>query len=404
MKICVVGVGYVGYPMCLLLAKAGHRILGVDTNPEVVACLNRKTLHLAEPGVDELAADPEVQSRLRGAESPEPADVFVIAVPTPLKKPRKVAEVGIVEAAARAIAPHLRPGNLVILESTVPPRTCKDVLEPIFKAVGYEAGKNLLLAHCPERVLPGRALFEIVHNDRIIGGVNVASTEAAAALYATFVKGEIVKTDDITAEFCKLIENTYRDVNIALANELARVARTLGVDITKAIETANRHPRVNLLNPGIGVGGHCIPIDPWFIAEVDPESCRLIVTARQINDYQPHVVAGLIRREVRDVPDPYILCLGATYRADIEDLREAPALEIFHMLQDDGYHVQMFDPITEKYGGRDLYALARGAHLLAVLVPHRRMMAEIESNRGRLAGILARDRVIDFSLGTARPV
>ena len=308
-----------------------------------------------------------------------------------------------VEAAARAVAPHLRSTNLVILESTVPPRTCQDVIAPIFAEVGLKIGDDLLMAHCPERVLPGRGLYEIVHNDRIIGGVNPESTEAAAELYGTFVKGELVKTDDVTAEFCKLIENTYRDVNIALANELSRVARTLGVDITKAIKTANRHPRVNLLNPGIGVGGHCIPIDPWFVAEVDPESCRLIVSARQINDAQPEVVAGLIRQEVREVPDPKIVCLGATYKADIDDPREAPALSIVRLLGRDGYRVEVHDTISKKYGaGRDLIDAVRGAHLVAVLVPHSRMIQEIQANREKLAAVLARDRVIDFSLGSAR--
>lgn len=404
MKICVVGAGFVGYPMSLLLAEAGHEVVAVDTNPRVVECLNAGRPPLVEPGVEELAADPGVRRRLRGAATPEPADAFVLAVPTPLKTPRKVAELRMVEAAVRSVVPALRPGNLVVLESTVPPRTCRDVLMPLLRDGGFEAGGNLLLAHCPERVLPGRALYEIVHNDRIIGGVDEPSTEAAAALYASFVKGELVKTDDVTAEFCKLMENTYRDVNIALANELARVARTLGVDITQAIETANRHPRVNLLNPGIGVGGHCIPIDPWFIAEVDPESCRLIVIARQINDAQPELIAGLIRREVRDVADPKILCLGATYKPDIEDLRESPALEIARLLDRDGYRVEVFDPITAKYGGRDLAEAARGAHLAAVLVPHQKLMTELRDRRAELARVMARNRVVNYSLGNARPL
>ena len=401
MKVQVIGVGYVGLPMALLLAKAGHEVRGVDVDEAAAAALNRGEVPLPEPGLQELAADPGVRARLSGSTACGPADAHVIAVPTPLLKPRKVGDLTMVQAALGALIPHLRRGDLIVLESTVPPLTCRDLLVPAIERAGWRAGADILLAHCPERVLPGRALHEIVHNDRIIGGIDEASTRAAAALYGSFVKGEMILTDDVTAELCKLMENTYRDVNIALANELGRVARTLGVDINRAIDIANRHPRVNLLRPGIGVGGHCIPIDPWFIAEVDPESCRLIPTARQINDRQPNVIAGLIRREVREIADPKILCVGATYKPDVVDLREAPALELVGLLREDGYSVDVIDPITEEYGGRPLLEAAGGAHLLAVLVPHEGVVREIRNRRADLAARLARDRVIDYSRGAA---
>jgi UDP-N-acetyl-D-mannosaminuronic acid dehydrogenase len=400
MKVVVIGCGYVGYPMALLMAKAGHDVVGVDIDPEVIRVINSGDTHLPEPGLRELANDPEVRKRMKGSTQVEPGDAFMVCVPTPLQDTRKNAEMGMVEAATRAITPHLKKGNLVVLESTVPPRTCRDLMTPILEKSGLKLSKDFLLAHCPERVLPGQALQEILFNARIIGGVDDAATEAASKLYASFVKGELVKTDDITAELCKLMENTFRDVNIALANEFARVCRTIGVDVNKAIAIANRHPRVNILSPGIGVGGHCIPIDPWFIAEVDPEDCRLIPTARQINDAQPEHIAKLIRREVRDVADPKILCLGATYKSDTYDLREAPAAEVVHELRDDGYTVEWVDPITREYGDKDLVEAARGAHLVVVLVPHQTMLTDLKTRRGALKAVLARDRIIDVSRGS----
>lgn len=401
MRVQVIGVGYVGLPMALLLAKAGHEVLGVDLDDDVVEALNRGEAPLPEPGMQALASDPGVRERLRGTKTCGQADVHVIAVPTPLLKPRKVCDMSMVRSALGSIIPHIRKGDLIVLESTVPPLTCREVILPVIESAGWRAGHEVLVAHCPERVLPGRALHEIMHNDRIIGGVNEASTHAAAALYGSFVKGAMVLTDDVTAELCKLMENTYRDVNIALANELARVAATLGVDINRAIDVANRHPRVNLLRPGIGVGGHCIPIDPWFIAEVDPESCRLIPTARQINDAQPDLIAAMIRREVRDISDPKILCVGLTYKPDVVDMRESPAIEVVEGLKKDGYSVNILDPTTDAFRGPPIREAAMGVHLLAVLVPHAAVLDEIRAVRSELSQIMARDRVLSYFRGSA---
>ncbi len=403
-KIVVVGMGYVGLPAAILLAKAGHEVIGVDVNEDVIKAVNQGVLHIDEVEFAEMIASPEVRANLHAKREAEPADVFLIAVPTPLEFPRKTADLSMVQAACEGFAPHLRPGALVVLESTVPPLTCRNVLTPIIERSGLKVGKDIHLAHCPERILPGHVFHEIVHNDRIIGGVDAASTEAARALYATFVKGELIRTDDVTAELCKLMENTYRDVNIALANELASVCESLGVDVHRAIDIANRHPRVDLLRPGIGVGGHCIAIDPWFIAEADPESSVLIPTARRINDSRPAKMAALIRKAVAGVSEPKILCLGATYKADTYDLRESPAIEIFEMLEHDGYDVRLADPLTREYPLPSLAEAAQGCDLLAVLVPHKRLIAQLTDEWDKVVTAMRRPQIVDLSGGALRPM
>jgi len=402
--VAVLGLGYVGLPAAILLAKAGYRVNGVDINEKVVKAVNDGVLHIDENEFEALMAMPEVRANLHGSRNVEPADAYLIAVPTPLEYPRKTADLSMVRAACESLVPHLRRGALVVLESTVPPLTCRNVIAPILERSGLKVGADIHLAHCPERILPGRVFHEIVHNDRIVGGVDAASTEAARALYASFVKGELISTDDVTAELCKLMENTYRDVNIALANELASVCESLGVDVHHAIDLANRHPRVDLLRPGIGVGGHCIAIDPWFIAEADPESSDLIPTARRINDRRPSAMAALIRHAVAGVAEPRIVCLGATYKADTYDLRESPALEIYEMLQHDGYDVRLGDPLTREYPLPDLSEFAAGADLLVILVPHKRIRAQLEKDWTKVVGGMRRALVVDLSGGVLRPM
>jgi UDP-N-acetyl-D-mannosaminuronic acid dehydrogenase len=394
----------VGLPAAILLARAGYRVLGVDTNEKVVESINAGRVHIDEKDLQAILESKDVRENLSASTKVEPADAFIIAVPTPLEHPRKKADLSMVEAACEAIVPHLRKGSLVVLESTVPPLTCRSLIVPILERSGLEVGRDVRLAHCPERILPGNVLHEIVHNDRVIGGIDDASVEAALAIYSSFVKGELVRTDDVTAELCKLMENTYRDVNIALANELAQVAATLGVGVERAIDVANRHPRVNLLRPGIGVGGHCIPIDPWFIAEVAPEACRLIPAARHINDAQPERIAKLIRRAVADVVEPRILCVGATYKADTYDLRESPALEIVELLREDGYDTRLVDPITREYPCADWSAAAEGCDLLVVLVPHKSVLTELKARHATLARVMRRPLLLDASGGTLAPI
>jgi UDP-N-acetyl-D-mannosaminuronic acid dehydrogenase len=313
--IIVVGTGYVGLPAALMLAKAGHNVVGVDINENLVRAINEGVMHIREDELQALMGDPQVKRHLHAQLAPCEGDVFIIAVPTPVDHRKKVADLSAVDSAVESIIPYLRAGNLVIIESTIPPLTCRERVTPMIEArTNLKVGETLFLAHCPERILPGDIFHEIVYNDRIIGGVNEETQNRAAEVYTSFVKGNLYKTDDVTAELVKLMENSYRDVNIALANEFNAVAETLGIDGRNAIELANKHPRVNILMPGIGVGGHCIPIDPWFIKEVDPANSRLIFTSRLINDEMPARIAARIRREVRDVRAPKIIALGAAYK------------------------------------------------------------------------------------------
>ncbi|MFQ5410267.1 MAG: nucleotide sugar dehydrogenase, partial [Anaerolineales bacterium] len=343
--IVVIGTGYVGLPAALLLAQAGHAVVGVDINANIVRAINDGVLHINEEALQAIMDEPAVRRNLKAQSTPCEADAYLIAVPTPLDERKKVADLSMVVDAVQSIVPFLRAGNLIILESTVPPLTCREVITPLLEKSGLTVGQDLHLAHCPERILPGDVFHEIVHNDRIIGAVDEKTRELAADLYATFVKGKLLKTDDVTAEFTKLMENTFRDVNVALANELAAVADSLGIDAHEAIGLANRHPRVRILNPGIGVGGHCIPIDPWFIKEVDPSNSRLIFTARLVNDEMPDRIAARIRRAVRDISNPHIVAIGAAYKANTEDTRESPALQIVDRLREDGYRVEHYDPL-----------------------------------------------------------
>nr|MBN1228744.1 nucleotide sugar dehydrogenase [Anaerolineae bacterium] len=380
--IVVVGTGYVGLPAALMLARAGYDVVGVDINENIVRAINEGVMRIKEDELQSLMADPQVRTNLRAQSTPCEGDIFIIAVPTPLDERKKVADMSYVDDAVNSILPYLREGNLVIIESTIPPLTCRERVTPMIEeATGLIVGDTVFLAHCPERILPGDIFHEIVHNDRIIGGINEKTREMAAGMYETFVKGEMFLTDDITAELAKLMENTYRDVNIALANEFAAVAEGLAIDGQEAIRLANKHPRVNILSPGIGVGGHCIPIDPWFIKEIDPSNSRLIFASRLINDGMPARVAARIRRLTRDVSSPKLVIIGASYKPDVDDPRESPAIEIVHLLREDGYTLEHYDPLIEGMGYSSLAEICRGADLLVVLVPHRVVLDELERTR-----------------------
>ena len=278
----------------------------------------------------------------------EDADAFIIAVPTPLDKEMKMAELGYVKSAGEMIYPHLRKGNIVILESTVPPGTSEKLLVPILKKSGLEVSADFYLAHCPERAIPGNTIYEMIHNDRIVGGVDEESTALAKSLYSRFVQGNFYLTNSTTAEFVKLMENTFRDINIALANEFAQIAEECGVNSWDAIELANKHPRVNILKPGPGVGGHCIAIDPWFLTE-NSTRCRVVSLAREINDSMPNHVLRIAKEMLNGVDNPTITVFGVAYKGDVDDARETPALRFIRLAENEGYEVKVYDPYVKKF-------------------------------------------------------
>jgi UDP-N-acetyl-D-mannosaminuronic acid dehydrogenase len=329
-SVCVLGLGYIGLPTASFLATKGYRVLGVDISSRVVETINRAEIHIQEPDLDILVKSAVQSGRLTAATEPGSADVFIIAVPTPIRAD-KSPDLDAVEAAVGAIAPHVRPGNLVLLESTSPVGTTEDVVAGGLNRRGVDLS-SIHVAHCPERVLPGRILIELVQNDRVVGGINPASTAAAASFYREFVSGEVLETTAATAEMTKLTENTFRDVNIALANELSMICDQFGVDVFELIRLANRHPRVSVLQPGPGVGGHCIAVDPWFIVASAPRAARLIRTAREVNDAKPEWVLGQVRQKAERFKHPTIACLGLAFKADVDDLRESPALAIVRRL------------------------------------------------------------------------
>lgn len=326
-KVCVMGLGYIGLPTASILANKGYQVWGVDVRPEVVETINQGRIHIEEPDLDILVRSAVNSGQLRAGTEPQAADIFIICVPTPIN-PDKTPDVSYVEQAARAIRPLIQAGNLVILESTSPPATTDRVVVPGAIPGNLVVGRDVFVAHCPERVLPGRILLEAVQNDRVVGGMTPACAQRAKAFYETFVQGQVLPTSAVAAEITKLVENSYRDVNIAFANELSMFCDAFDVDVREIIELANRHPRVNILSPGPGVGGHCISVDPWFLVHAKPELTPLIRTARQVNDHKPHYVVEHVSRLAKQFSSPRIGCLGITYKADVDDIRESPSLEI----------------------------------------------------------------------------
>lgn len=331
--ITIMGLGYIGLPTASILATKGHQVLGVDINAETVNIINRGEIHIVEPDLDILVKSAVNSGQLKASLEPEEADVFFLCVPTPFHKDMS-ANLDYIEAATKAIAPLVKKGNLVILESTSPPLTTRFVGDIINKSSGLKAGEDYYLVHAPERVLPGNILKEAIGNDRVIGGVNKESAEAAKEFYKSFVTGEIYLTDDVTAEMSKLVENTSRDVQIAFANELSIIADRLNIDVYELIDLANKHPRVNILQPGPGVGGHCIAVDPWFIVDKFPDETKLIRTAREVNLFKPDYVVEKVSSKAEKFKNPVIGCLGLAYKANIDDLRESPSVEIFHKLKE----------------------------------------------------------------------
>jgi len=376
-KLCILGLGYTGLPTASTFATHGLQVIGVDTNPRVVESLRNGQLHIHEPGLRTLVKASLRSGNLTVQAKPEIADAFIIEVPTPFFEESKKADMSYVVSAAESIVPYLRHGNLVVLESTSPPRTTIDLLSPILEKSGLKAGSDFLLAYIPERVLPGQILRELIENARVVGGIDQASAQAGRDLYSIFVRGEILLTDSTTAEMVKLMENTYRDVNIALANEFSRLADRFKMDVWEAIEIANLHPRVNILKPGPGVGGHCISVDPWFLVESAPDISSLIHAARLVNDAQPKFVLEQVKQVLgQDLQSVRVAVLGLSYKPDVDDFRESPAIAVLKLLVKEGAQVRAYDPyaregiLEETFLSNQLEEVIREADCLINLVAH----------------------------------
>lgn len=347
--ISVIGLGYIGLPTAAVFASRKKQVIGVDVNTTAVETINRGSIHIVEPDLDMVVHAAVTNGYLRATSVPEPADAFLIAVPTPFKADHEP-DLSYIEAACRAIAPVLKAGNLVILESTSPVGATEQMSAWLAQARAdltfpqtHGESSDIRIAHCPERVLPGHVLRELVQNDRVIGGMTPKCSTVAVALYQIFVEGECIITNARTAEMCKLTENSFRDTNIAFANELSIICDKLDINVWELIRLANRHPRVNILQPGPGVGGHCIAVDPWFIVSKTPEQARLIRTAREVNDSKPLWVLDKAKLAVAEylqvnsdktAKDVTIACLGLAFKPDIDDLRESPAVSIVQHIRE----------------------------------------------------------------------
>ena len=390
MKLTTMGLGYIGLPTSIVFAKYGVEVVGVDVKKEAVDLLNGGKIHIEEPGLQEALEEVLATGKFRASLTPEKADVFIIAVPTPNKNDDyRSCDISFVMSALESIIPYLEKGNVVIVESTIAPRTMDDFVKPRLEQEGYTIGEDIYLVHCPERVLPGQIMHEMVYNNRIVGGITEACTEKGAEVYATFVKGEIIKTEAKTAEMAKLMENTYRDVNIALANELAKVANELEINALDVIEMANKHPRVNLHTPGPGVGGHCLAVDPYFIISKAPEQSKLISLARDINNSMPEYVVDTTEKLLAKNNGKKITIFGLTYKGNVDDIRESPAMDIYEILKTkEQYEVVAYDPhVLLDFVEKDIEKAVTGSDLILVLADHnefKQLTSDVFEKRSRV--------------------
>ena len=372
-KICVIGLGYIGLPTSAMFATHGCQVVGVDVNEKVVVALNRGEITIEEPYLDIMVQAAVRSGHLKAYTEPQEADAFIIAVPTPITEDKK-ADMSCVISAAEMIVPYLRKGNIVILESTSPVGTTEDLLVPILEKSGLKIGEELYVGHSPERVLPGKILWELVNNNRIVGGINQQSAEKIRDLYKIFVNGEIYLTTAATAEMCKTMENTYRDVNIALANELAKICEKVGINVWEVINLCNKHPRVNLHQPGPGVGGHCLAVDPWFIVEKTPDLAKIIALSRETNDSMPQYVLAKIDDILKDIEGiKKVSILGITYKPNIDDIRESPIIKLIELLDERiDYEISVYDPYMKahKYQAKDIVTASENSDLIVLAVNH----------------------------------
>lgn len=394
--VCVVGLGYIGLPTAALLASKGYTVLGTDISQHAVDTINQGMIHIVEPDLDAFVRSAVTAGRLKASTEPQAGDVYMICVPTPFHEDGAIPQPNIdyVLAATRSIAPFVKAGDLIILESTSPVGTTEQMAHVLVDA-GVSVD-DVHIAYCPERVLPGKIMTELVENDRVVGGLTPAATKAVASFYRTFVRGAVLETDAKTAEMCKLTENSFRDVNIAFANELSLICDKEGINVWNLIQLANRHPRVNILQPGTGVGGHCIAVDPWFIVARDVENARLIRTAREVNNRKTGWVIDKIKVAAADLNaqtgrKPVVACLGLAFKPDIDDLRESPAVTVATALQSQGYDVIAVEPnieTHESFSLRTIDQALKQADVIAILVNHRQFLETEVQEKLRQASAL----------------
>lgn len=372
MKLTTIGLGYIGLPTSIMFAKHGVDVVGVDIKQETVDKLNNGQIHIEEPGLQEALEEVLASGKFKASTIPEQADAYIIAVPTPNNNDEhKSCDISIVMSGVESIIPLLKRGDTVIVESTIAPRTMDDHVKPYLESKGFIIGEDIYLVHCPERVLPGQIMHELVYNNRIIGGITPACVEAGKRVYGTFVKGEMIETQAKTAEMSKLMENTYRDVNIALANELAKICNDLEINVNDVIEMANKHPRVNLHTPGPGVGGHCLAVDPYFIIAEAPEHALLIKLARDINVSMPEYVVHHAKDILSRIGGNKVTVFGLTYKGDVDDIRESPAFDIYEMLTASQYEVVAYDPhVKQEFVEEDMVTAVKDSDLVLILSDH----------------------------------
>jgi UDP-N-acetyl-D-mannosaminuronic acid dehydrogenase len=366
MKICIMGQGYIGLPTAALFTRHHCEVVGVDINEKIVENLNKGIIHIEEPGISDIIKNAVDHKVYKASLTPEKADAFIITVPTPYIVENYSCDLSYVINACETIIPYLEKGNTVIIESTIAPMSTDETIKPIFEKAGFTIGEDLYLAHCPERVLPGRIIEELIHNDRIIGGITPECAVKASEVYGQFVEGDLMLTEAKTAELSKCMENTFRDVNIALANELAKICAEIGVNALDVIEMANKHPRVNLHSPGPGVGGHCLAIDPYFIYAKAPETAKIIKLARDTNNSMPDFVCENV---AKIIPKGKIAVFGVSYKGNTGDDRESPAYEIIAKLSTN-YEIAIHDPHIENPNFTSFNEAVKDADLILVLCDH----------------------------------
>ncbi len=366
MKICIMGQGYIGLPTAALFTRNHCEVVGVDVNEKIVDNLNKGIIHIEEPGISDIIKSAVSNNVYKASLTPEKANAFIITVPTPYIVENYSCDLSYVVSACESIIPYLEKGNTVIIESTIAPMSTDETIKPIFEKAGFTIGEDLYLAHCPERVLPGKIIEELIHNDRIIGGVTPECAIKASEVYGQFVEGDLMLTEAKTAELSKCMENTFRDVNIALANELAKICAEIGVNALDVIEMANKHPRVNLHSPGPGVGGHCLAIDPYFIYAKAPETAKIIKLSRDTNNSMPEFVCKYVRKIIFEGK---IAVLGVSYKGNTGDDRESPAYEIIANLSKD-YEIAIHDPHLDNPNFKSFDEATKDADLILILCDH----------------------------------